>query len=211
MRDQGGRVSVSFAKGPDRDFDVVVAADGVRSRTRGLFLGPEDGCGDRDLMKPLDIYLSFFTIPRGGSDCEWGRWCHVPGQRFILLRPDRQGTTRAALAFMSPSQGWEHGGQEEQKEAVGRIFADAGWETPRVLEGMWSSPDFYMDFLVQVGVSDAAMGERCLSSRDVATIKKHTDIRSHHRGAYTNRAYSFLPMLSATMPVPPTYQVSCKL
>ena len=36
-----GGVKVSFQKGEERDFDLVICADGIRSRTRSLIFGDE--------------------------------------------------------------------------------------------------------------------------------------------------------------------------
>jgi len=55
-------VTVTFAQGVSRDFDVVIAADGIRSRTR-TFIG-----GDEPRIRELGLYASYFTIPRSPSD-----------------------------------------------------------------------------------------------------------------------------------------------
>ncbi|MFG2521531.1 FAD-dependent monooxygenase [Streptomyces sp. NPDC048527] len=39
LSDTGKRVDITFRNGPDRAFDLVVAADGARSRTRDLIFG----------------------------------------------------------------------------------------------------------------------------------------------------------------------------
>lgn len=39
LRDHGDRVTVAFEHGAERDFDLVVAADGLRSHTRKLIVG----------------------------------------------------------------------------------------------------------------------------------------------------------------------------
>ncbi|XXT20227.1 FAD-dependent monooxygenase [Sorangium sp. So ce429] len=85
LRDHGDRVTLSFEHGAERDFDLVVAADGIRSRTRALIVG------DEPRIRPLDLYASYFTIPRGASDTAWARWYNAPGSRSILLRPDNVG------------------------------------------------------------------------------------------------------------------------
>lgn len=151
LHDHGDRVTASFTNGPDRDFDVVVGADGVRSKTRRLFLGGEPGCSDAEVVKPLGLYMAYFTMPKGERDSAWAEWCTVPRSRVMFIRPDNVGTTRALLAFLSPtSQGYELQSQGEQKAALARTFADAGWEAPRIVEGMMSSEDFYLDYIAQV-------------------------------------------------------------
>jgi 2-polyprenyl-6-methoxyphenol hydroxylase-like FAD-dependent oxidoreductase len=144
LRDHGDRVTVSFAHGAERDFDLVVAADGIRSRTRTLIVG------DEPRIRSLGLYGCYFTIPRGASDGAWARWYHAPGSRSILLRPDNVGTTRASLWFLSPPRGYERLSVAEQKALIARNYADARWESPRVLAGLADSEDVYFDAVSQV-------------------------------------------------------------
>ncbi|XXU75955.1 FAD-dependent monooxygenase [Sorangium sp. So ce1151] len=144
LRDHGDRVTVSFEHGAERDFDLVVAADGIRSRTRTLIVG------DEPRIRPLDLYASYFTIPRGASDTAWARWYNAPGSRSILLRPDNVGTTRASLWFLSPTRGYERLSAAEQKALLVRVYAGAGWEAPRVLAGLADAEDVYFDAVSQV-------------------------------------------------------------
>ncbi|WP_437733529.1 FAD-dependent monooxygenase [Sorangium sp. So ce1335] len=144
VRDHGDRVTVSFEKGAERDFDLVVAADGIRSRTRALLFG------DEPRIRSLGLYGSYFTIPRGASDSGWARWYNAPGRRAMLLRPDNVGTTRASLWFLSPPRGHERLSAAEQKALIASVFADAGWEAPRVLAGLADAEDVYFDAVSQV-------------------------------------------------------------
>ncbi|WP_437967482.1 FAD-dependent monooxygenase [Sorangium sp. So ce260] len=144
LRDHGDRVTVSFEQGPERDFDLVVAADGIRSRTRTLIVG------DEPRIRLLDLYGSYFTIPRGASDGAWARWYNAPGGRLIILRPDNVGTTRASLWFLSSQRGYERLSAAEQKALIVRVFDGAGWETPRVLAALADADDVYFDAISQV-------------------------------------------------------------
>jgi 2-polyprenyl-6-methoxyphenol hydroxylase-like FAD-dependent oxidoreductase len=144
LRDHGDRVTVSFEHGAERDFDLVVAADGIRSRTRTLIVGDEPS------IRPLNLYASWFTIPRAASDTAWARWYHAPRGRSMLLRPDNVGTTRVSLWFLSPPRDYERLSVAEQKALIVRIFADASWEAPRVLDALADSEDLYVDAVSQV-------------------------------------------------------------
>jgi 2-polyprenyl-6-methoxyphenol hydroxylase-like FAD-dependent oxidoreductase len=144
LQDHGSRMMVSFEHGSERAFDLVVAADGLGSRTRELIIGNEPR------IRPLNMYACWFTIPRAASDTAWARWYHAPGSRSILLRPDNTGTTRVSLWFLSPPRGYERLSVAEQKALVMRIFADAGWEAPRVLGALADAEDMYFDTISQV-------------------------------------------------------------
>jgi 2-polyprenyl-6-methoxyphenol hydroxylase-like FAD-dependent oxidoreductase len=119
-------VWVSFAKGPPRRFDLVVAADGLRSTTRRLIFGREEEAAIA--IEPLGVYVAYLTIPREAADTQWAEGAVFLGSRSLLLRPDGKGlTTRASLNFPSRGpgpgghEGYEKLGQREQKEVRGGL------------------------------------------------------------------------------------------
>jgi 2-polyprenyl-6-methoxyphenol hydroxylase-like FAD-dependent oxidoreductase len=144
LRDGDDRITVSFEHGAPRDFDLVVAADGIGSRTRSLIVG------DEARIRHLGLTMAYLTIPRGASDSAWARWYTAPGGRAILLRPDNVGTTRALLSFLSPPRDHERLSVDEQKALLRRVFADAGWEAPRVLAALEGATDMYFESIGQV-------------------------------------------------------------
>ncbi|MYW90273.1 FAD-binding monooxygenase [Amycolatopsis rubida] len=144
LTDTGDGVDVTFRTGPDQRFDLVVLADGFRSRTRDLVFA------DLASTRSFGLYTAYFTIPRTGSDARWARWHNVPGRRVVLLRPDNQGTTRATLSFLHPEPGLDRLRAPAQQDFLRRHYADAGWETPRVLEAMGDAPDFYFESVGQM-------------------------------------------------------------
>lgn len=144
LDDDGEQVQVTFGHGAGRSFDLVVAADGLRSHTRDLVFG------DAARIKPLGLCTAYFTIPRQPADGGWARWHSAPGGRSVLLRPDNLGTTRVGLSFASRVGGYERLDPEEQKALLRRLFADLGWETPRILAEMENTPDFFFDASAQV-------------------------------------------------------------
>ena len=62
LDDHAGGVTVAFDRGPDRTFDVVVVAEGLRSRTRGLVF--PSGVQQRH----LGVYIAYLTVPRTETD-----------------------------------------------------------------------------------------------------------------------------------------------
>ncbi len=142
--DDGAKVHVRFLHGADQTFDLVIAADGINSRTRNLVFA------DEVKIRSFGLYTGYFTIPRAASDGNWARWCNAPGSRTIMLRPDNLGTTRASMSFQGAPQGYEKLDPAGQKEILRREFAGFGWEAPRVLAAMESCPDFYFEAIGQV-------------------------------------------------------------
>jgi 2-polyprenyl-6-methoxyphenol hydroxylase-like FAD-dependent oxidoreductase len=135
----GGRVS--FARGSDREFDVVVVAEGLTSRTRGLVLPDVE-------ITDFGIHVAYLTIPRTPADDDWWRSYTAPGGRVVWLRPDNHGTIRAGLAVRSGVRGLEDLGRDDQVRILRRTFAGAGWETDRVLAALDDAP-FVLDTLGQ--------------------------------------------------------------
>ncbi|KAM0133565.1 hypothetical protein ACHAO1_006223 [Botrytis cinerea] len=146
-------VLVTFAKGKQRIFDLVVGADGLRSKTRRLVIPlPNDG------LKSLYQYTTYFSIPKQSHDDEWAKWYNSSRGRLILMRPDnihQSTTTRIYLSITDPSKTCKlvkylEMTPEEQKRAWREETSDMGWEIERVLDGMDKAPDYYMQEIAQV-------------------------------------------------------------
>ncbi|NEA45307.1 FAD-dependent monooxygenase [Streptomyces sp. SID10815] len=144
LTDTGEQVHAAFRNRPGRSFDLVVAADGARSRTRDLVFG------DTTDTKAVGLSTAYFTIPRDPGDDRWARWHSATGGRTMTLRPDNQGTIRACLSFLSPPSGHERLGPEAQKRLLHQVFTGAGRQAPHVLAAMDTAPDFFFETVVQV-------------------------------------------------------------
>ena len=157
VTDTGDGVSVRFAEGGSRDYEAVIIAEGVGSTTRELVFPGENA------PRWMDMTLGYFTIPRTDSDDRMWRWYNATKGRSVSLRPDRHGTTRAILSLQKPSEGEQDWPVHRQKAFLREHFADAGWETPRVLAGMEGTDDFYFDVLRQVRMERWSKGRVVLT------------------------------------------------
>ncbi|MBL7706848.1 MAG: FAD-dependent monooxygenase [Taibaiella sp.] len=155
------KVDVTFKMAAKQSFDLVIAADGIRSTTRTLMFGNEP------VIKYIGVYCSYLTIPRIETDTKWAYWYNAPGSRVINTRPDNEGTTRASFSFLSPDNGYEKLDLAEQKEILKQKFADAGWQAPRVLAAMEMANDVYLDGISQVKAPRWTTG-RCAIVGDAA-------------------------------------------
>ncbi|TCP29516.1 tryptophan-rich sensory protein [Sphingomonas sp. BK235] len=136
--------TVTFAGGTTGRYDLVVVAEGVGSRTRELVFPGENA------PRWMDLTIAYFTIPRRADDDRLWRWFNAPGGRSVSLRPDRHGTARAMLSVQQPPGGEQDWDIDRQKAWLRERFADAGWQSERVLAGMETTDDFYFDVLRQV-------------------------------------------------------------
>ncbi len=154
-------VKVTFQKGEERTFDLVICADGIRSRTRSLIFG------DEPVVRFLKLYVSYFTIPKAPSDSRWARWYNATDSRVIFIRPDNVGTTRASFSFLSEPKGYEKLNVAEQKAILKEKFADAGWEANRILAALDNDTEIYFDGISQVIAPSWSKG-RCAMTGDAA-------------------------------------------
>lgn len=136
--------TVTFASGTVERYDLVVVAEGVGSRTRELVFPGEN--------KPrwMNLTIAYLTVPRRADDDRLWRWYNASGGRSVSLRPDRHGTARAMLSVQKPPSDEQNWDTDRQKAWLRQRFADAGWQTDRVLAGMELTDDFYFDVLRQV-------------------------------------------------------------
>lgn len=142
LHDRPDHITATFKRAAPRSFDLVIAADGIRSRTRALVFG------DEPKIRELGLLTAYLTIPRVATDSAWARWYNAPGGRSITLRPDNLGTTRATLSFLSAPRHADT--LEQQRDLLQRSFHDAGWEAPRILAAVQQSTDLYFDSIGQV-------------------------------------------------------------
>ncbi|ALE84073.1 FAD-dependent monooxygenase [Pseudonocardia sp. HH130629-09] len=136
LDDRGDRVTATLSDGSTVDADLVVIAEGLRSRTRDLVFPGVN-------VRELGMYMAYLTIPRDPADDGWWNWHHVPGARGVHLRPDNLGTSRALLTFLSDVRGLDSLRRADQVAVLRATFADAGWITPRILDAIDDAPLYF--------------------------------------------------------------------
>ncbi|MFD1936844.1 MULTISPECIES: FAD-dependent monooxygenase [Nonomuraea] len=140
------RVRATFARSEPRDFDLVVAADGVHSQTRSLVFGPESR-----FSRDLGCYTASFTVPNhfGVQDWEW--FHNMPGGKVAALRPSRRPEeVKVLFGFASAPLDYDHRDTRAQKRIVAEVFAGAGWHVPAMLRQMDGAADFFFDSATQI-------------------------------------------------------------
>jgi 2-polyprenyl-6-methoxyphenol hydroxylase-like FAD-dependent oxidoreductase len=145
-------VSVTFAKdGRMEQYDLLIIADGLNSRTRALAF-------DQDVRAPIKVlneWFAGFSFPKGPTDTDWAQWYNAPGRRAILHRPDGFGRMRSLFAHIDYTEATRAIGSsktsvEDQKKYWAQLYKDGGWESERLVKGMMESDDFYMYEVAQV-------------------------------------------------------------
>ena len=138
-----------------QDVDLLVAADGQWSKVRRQ-------CFPADSVEVVDqgMYGVYWTIPRLPTDNDWWNIYLALGSRIITMRPDPHGSIRALVTCMPGSDAqklaWQRASKSDrqtQEELVRMEFADAGWQTRRLLDAMSEAPDFYFQSVQQIRMS----------------------------------------------------------
>jgi 2-polyprenyl-6-methoxyphenol hydroxylase-like FAD-dependent oxidoreductase len=157
QRDDG--VVVTFAKSKEvKTYDLLVAADGLGSKIRGMMLNSKP----QEQLYDEGVHVAYFTIK---SDLLQGarlaKWYNATGGRVIFLRPDPDpaGRTRGNLMNVTTSGDIEtkerlnkalREGNESYMKLMEEMFRDVGWVAPEVLQSMRESDDFYCSLFGQI-------------------------------------------------------------
>ena len=134
-------VHVSFERGPARDFDLVIGADGLHSRVRELAFGPESA-----YERYLGIKVAVFQIPGYQPREELAYVMFTEVGRQIARFSMRDGSTTFVFTFADP-----HFNDTLPPQALLRErFSSSAWECPRILAALDTVSDFYFDRVSQI-------------------------------------------------------------
>lgn len=149
----GDGVDVVFERSASRRFDLVIGADGLHSAVRNAVFGEESR---------FEHYLGYrtasFTVtgyPHRDEGCVYVSYC-APGRQAARysLRGNR---TAFFFVFIDPARE-----RDRSKETLRRVYGDAGWECPAILEAMESSEDLYFDVISQIRMDRWSSGRVAL-------------------------------------------------
>jgi 2-polyprenyl-6-methoxyphenol hydroxylase-like FAD-dependent oxidoreductase len=139
-------VRVDFAKGNQRDFDLVIGADGLHSTVRNIAFGPQS-----QFERRLGYFVAAFEADgyRPRDDLAYVSYA-IPGRQIsrFALRGDR---TMFLFVFRAEHlKGPEPRSLEERKRALHRLFDGTGWECARILAAMERIGEIYFDRVSQI-------------------------------------------------------------
>lgn len=139
-------VQIVLQSGEKRDVDIVVGADGLHSRVRELIFGSEEHF-EKDLGYRFAVFQASGYEPRD----ENVYIIHAATSRQIARFSLRDERTLFLLVFRSERlNGAEPGSPAETRALLKTIFADAGWESQRILAAMETADDLYFDRVSQI-------------------------------------------------------------
>ena len=148
-------VRVTFASGVQRDYDLVIGADGLHSEVRDLVFGPEN-----QFERYLGYKAAAFEIDgyRPRNELIYVMYTEVGQQvaRFTM-RDDR---TMFLFVLVDPDPA--SGDVTAQKEFLRRRFGRSGWECPSILGALNGANDFYFDRVSQIRMDAWSRGRAAL-------------------------------------------------
>lgn len=157
LEDDGSSVKVTLERDGERDFDLVIGADGLHSNVRRLVFGPE-----AQFIERLGTYAAIFTVPNFLDLDYWQTW-HYGDNTMVGVYSARNNTeARAMVGFMEADLRIDYRDTEAQFAELERRMAGDGWVRPQLLEYLRSAPDFYFDEMSQVKMDRWSKGRVAL-------------------------------------------------
>lgn len=138
-------VQVTFETGTVRDFDLVIGADGLHSRVRGLVFGPQS-----QFEKYLGYKVAAFEVQgyRPRDELVYVMYSEVGQQvgRFAM-RGDR---SMFLFIFADSEFGGTPIGDIQAQTLLQKRFGNSGWECPQILDALDATNDLYFDRVSQI-------------------------------------------------------------
>ena len=146
LEDDGTGVEVGFKSGEHRRYDVVVGADGLHSNTRRLAFGPEE-----PFRSDLGFTFNLFSMPNDLGLSHSAMIYSEPGRTAVALAVRESPELFVMLAFATEKlRSGVRLSAEEQIERTADVFANGGWEVPRLVEALRRADDLYFDTVSQI-------------------------------------------------------------
>ncbi|MCT9090261.1 FAD-dependent monooxygenase [Streptomyces sp. ASQP_92] len=150
-------VTVDFAHGPSRTFDLVVGADGPHSAVRALAFGPE-----REFTHHLGSHLAIFGAENFLGLDNWQVW-QRDGDAGYGIYPVRDNSElRITFGFASGPLDAVPREPDALKRAIADRMGALRWERARLVKALWAAPDLYSDAMAQIRLDRWSRGRTVL-------------------------------------------------
>jgi 2-polyprenyl-6-methoxyphenol hydroxylase-like FAD-dependent oxidoreductase len=144
IEQNGKNVLVTFESGLEREFDLVVGADGLHSRVRELVFGPE-----AQFEKYLGYKAAAFGVKgyRPRDELVYVMYTQVGKQVARFSMRDDITMFLFTFADVEAASPTDIAGQ---KALLHRRFEGGGWECAQILDALDSAGDLYFDRVSQI-------------------------------------------------------------
>jgi 2-polyprenyl-6-methoxyphenol hydroxylase-like FAD-dependent oxidoreductase len=152
--DDGTRVQVGFDRGPAREVDLVVGADGLHSRVRRTVFGPHVG-----FQRSMGCHVASFEVAGYRPRDERIYVAHTAPGRYVArfsVRDDR--TLFFVLLRDEYLPGPTPTDDAGRRAALTAALSGMGWECPAILAVLDRTDGVYFDSISQVRMDTWAKG-----------------------------------------------------
>jgi 2-polyprenyl-6-methoxyphenol hydroxylase-like FAD-dependent oxidoreductase len=166
IEDDGRCLRFGLEHSTPREADLVVGADGLHSRVRHLVFGAEG-----DFEVPLGYHVAAFEVDGYRPRDELAYVSHsIPGRQVsrFSMRDDK---TLFLFVFRDkylPEASLAS--EQEYATALQHVFADAGWECPRILASIEDATGIYFDRVSQIRMDSWTRGRVALVGDAAACV-----------------------------------------
>ncbi|HZQ55467.1 MAG TPA: FAD-binding domain [Bryobacteraceae bacterium] len=141
-QDEGG-ARVTFESGSEREFDLVIGADGLHSRVREIAFGPEPQFENYLGYKVAALEVDGYA-PR--DELVYVMYTEVGRQ---IARFSMRGN-RTMFLFTFADSNLDIGDLPDQKHVLREQFGKGGWECPQILDALDQASQLYFDRVSQI-------------------------------------------------------------
>jgi 2-polyprenyl-6-methoxyphenol hydroxylase-like FAD-dependent oxidoreductase len=145
MDQEPGCVRVAFEYGPEREFDLVIGADGLHSNVRELVFGVE-----RNFEKYLGYVVAAFTVDNYSRRDELVYVMYTEVHQQVARFSMRDGRTMFLFVFAENDAPSADGDFASHKAILRKRFGNSGWECPQILDALDACRDLYFDRVSQI-------------------------------------------------------------
>ncbi|MFI6866589.1 FAD-dependent monooxygenase [Nocardia sp. NPDC050406] len=159
LRQHDTGVAVSFEHAPEREFDLVIGADGLHSTVRRFAFGAPDG-----YTRFLRHYVAFGDAdPALGPEGQMTLY-NTPGRMVGVYHGRGSGQVKGYFAFHSAKPlPYDPRDPADQKRLLAAAFADVTtWFVPDLLASALADPDLYFDAMSQIRMPSWSTGRIAL-------------------------------------------------
>lgn len=158
MKDDGDGVDIRFKSGVHERYDVVIGTDGLHSNTRRLAFGPEDAF-NHYLGFTFNVFSMTNDLALSQEAVLYSEPGRIAGVYAVRDHPD----LFAFLIFAADTPPFgAHADRAEQIERTAAVFAEGGWQVPRMVEAMRHADDLYFDTVSQIRMPGWSKGRVAL-------------------------------------------------